>query len=537
MTRLSSPSLTFSIGLSGDKKKPYRPCLYCGEQKASISSHLLSVHKNEDKIKDILLMDRNHRLLALARLRKEGIMEHNKTLVSEGKQSDELVGERASGGEKVMCGQCHGMFKKTCFFRHINNCLATEGHVSRPVSVDPCATGLSTDADWDNVWRRMDHDEMYATIISDKTILCVGKHIYDGRKPAKQKDAKIKSRSAMRRLARLVAATDTVTEAGQLFSVSNFYNLEDGIASVCQTEAGPNGRVKAGLQVAIGSLIRLAAKVLQADFIINQKPEEAQAIELFVKVFNLNYCKIFSRAEYQLKETRQRQNRKPTSLPIEEHLEKLRSYLRKEIKAAINRKSTITKRRYVHLRKVIITRLTLLNGRRGSEASRILLKDFEERHDWIVKGPQSNRYALAFIMGKGNGLVPVLIPKDCERGMDILTDPAARLAAGINIDNEFVFAYTQNSADNTTGYNEIRDICQLIHIPTITATAVRHRSSTLFWRMEGIDDATIRQFMDHLGHSTEVDKNIYAVPPAQQILETVGRVIHALDQVCWSASR
>ena len=244
-----------------------------------------------------------------------------------------------------------------------------------------------------------------------------------------------------------------------------------------------------------------------------------------MKVFNLNYSKIFSRAEYQMKETRQWQNRKPTSLPIEEHLEKLRSYLRNEIKAAINRKSTITKRRYVHLRKVIITRLTLLNGRRGSEASRILLKDF-------AKGPQSNRYALAFIIGKENALVPVLIPKDCERGMNILTDPAARLAAGINIDHEFVFAYTQNSADNTTGYNEIRDICQLINIPTITATAVRHRSSTLLWRMEGIDDATIRQFMDHLGHSTEVDKNIYAVPPAQQILETVGRVIDALGQVC-----
>ena len=56
--------------------------------------------------------------------------------------------------------------------------------MSRPVGVYPCATGLSTDADWDNVWRRMDHDEMYATKISDKTILRVGKHIYDGRKPA-----------------------------------------------------------------------------------------------------------------------------------------------------------------------------------------------------------------------------------------------------------------------------------------------------------------------------------------------------------------
>ena len=57
----------------------------------------------------------------------------------------------------------------------------------------------------------------------------------------------------------------------------------------------------------------------------------------------MNYSKIFSRAEYQLKENRRRQNRKPTALPDEEHLEKLRLYLINEIDEAIKHPGPLTK--------------------------------------------------------------------------------------------------------------------------------------------------------------------------------------------------
>ena len=85
----------------------------------------------------------------------------------------------------------------------------------------------------------------------------------------------------------------------------------------------------------------------------------------------------------------------------------------------------------------------MLNGRRGSEALTIILQDFEEKEVWIAKGPRSNRYALAFIMGKANVFVPVLIRRDCEDGMRIFADTTARVTAGISNEN-VLFAYTQH---------------------------------------------------------------------------------------------
>ena len=40
---------------------------------------------------------------------------------------------------------------------------------------------------------------------------------------------------------------------------------------------------------------------------------------------------MFSAAEYELKETRQRDNREPTALPNEDDLEKLRTFLNEDI--------------------------------------------------------------------------------------------------------------------------------------------------------------------------------------------------------------
>ena len=69
----------------------------------------------------------------------------------------------------------------------------------------------------------MDKDRLHDIIKSDELIMQIGKDIYDSRKPAKEKDGKTKARTAMRRLARLVEATEGVTKADGLFVVSNSY--------------------------------------------------------------------------------------------------------------------------------------------------------------------------------------------------------------------------------------------------------------------------------------------------------------------------
>ena len=75
------------------------------------------------------------------------------------------------------------------------------------------------------------------------------------------------------------------------------------------------------------------------------------------------------------------------------------------------------------------------------------------------------------------------------------------------------------------------DVCRIIYIPVITATSVRHRSSTMFRKMEGIEEATIDTVMSHLGHDKAVNRNIYTVPPAERILQTVVPLIEELDKV------
>ena len=75
--------------------------------------------------------------------------------------------------------------------------------------------------------------------------------------------------------------------------------------------------------------------------------------------------------------------------------------------------------------------------------------------------------------------MPVLIPKDCEKAMLILGDEKNRTEAGVSGENKFLFAYTQMSEDGITGYNEIMRVCQQIPIPVITATTIRHRTSSM----------------------------------------------------------
>ncbi len=43
----------------------------------------------------------------------------------------------------------------------------------------------------------------------------------------------------------------------------------------------------------------------------------------------------------------------------------------------------------------------------------------------------------------------------------------------------FLFAFTKDSCGNITRYNEIMQTCKKVNIPVITATVIRHRSSTI----------------------------------------------------------
>ena len=132
-------------------------------------------------------------------------------------------------------------------------------------------------------------------------------------------------------------------------------------------------------------------------------------------------------------------------------------------------------------------------------------------------------------MDKCSGLVSVLIVVECTRAIAILVDLQCRARAGVNSDNPFVSTYMKHSFDGTKGYNEIMSVCRLINITVITATGVKHSA---FFAMDNIDDTAIDRFMEHMGHSKSIDRNVYTVPQAIQNLETIGPIINFNTVTC-----
>ena len=81
-----------------------------------------------------------------------------------------------------------------------------------------------------------------------------------------------------------------------------------------------------------------------------------------------------------------------------------------------------------------------------------------------------------------------------------------------------------------SGYNEIRNLCKQIGIELITTTGMRHRASTAFWSMD-VSEEDIDCFMEHVGHHRNIDKNIYACPPAMRVMQTVTPILEKIDGV------
>lgn len=88
---------------------------------------------------------------------------------------------------------------------------------------------------------------------------------------------------------------------------------------------------------------------------------------------------MFGDAYCKLNLNKQRKNRKPNELPIEDDLIKIRDYIKKIIADLSTKVFDIPDSKdYVQLRNVVCPRLTLFNARRGGEAARWLISEFKE---------------------------------------------------------------------------------------------------------------------------------------------------------------
>ena len=114
--------------------------------------------------------------------------------------------------------------------------------------------------------------------------------------------------------------------------------------------------------------------------------------------------------------------RRPENLPVMMEMKKLKAFTTLELSKIVE---NFDKSKYCWLRSLLVCRLTLYNGRRGEEGSRLLLSQWNDALDevWLPEEQVEeveddavryliNQYHLAYLDGKRKRFVPVLIPKD-----------------------------------------------------------------------------------------------------------------------------
>lgn len=139
---------------------------------------------------------------------------------------------------------------------------------------------------------------------------------------------------------------------------------------------------------------------------------------------------------------------------------------------------------------------------------------------------------MVYLNGKGNHhMVSIFIPNDTIVAMTKLSDTEIRDRCGVLHTNQFVFASTKHSSLNFSGWHALQDVCknlQLLHPELINATTNRHRTSTIYAGLE-IPESERELFYTHMGHSADINKNVYQSPLALMGLTKLGPKLMSMN--------
>ncbi|XP_060085309.1 uncharacterized protein LOC132564693 [Ylistrum balloti] len=332
-----------------------------------------------------------------------------------------------------------------------------------------------------------------------------------------------------------------ITSTVEMLNRNHFMFLRDALDNITTKE---DGSIKTGLKVSLGFLLKRSANVLKGHYLVQKADDKAKEVENFLTVLSYFWNSIFSDAQYANVKARQTDLRKPKHLPIEEDIQKLRSFMIEEQNRILDPYVLISNQEYIILRDILVSRLTLFNARRGGEPSRLLLKEWKDAENgvWIgdsavqaIDDPIEKRmlgnFRIAYQSGKNiNQMVPILIPNDCLEGLRKLACSEIRKAAGVRADNIFLFPLTQNSAHHVKGWHAVESVCKKADILShINATSMRHRASTIYAALD-IPENERRLFYQHMGHSEDINKNVYQCPLAIQEVTKVGKFFENLDK-------
>ena len=511
-------------------------------------------HKNEERIENALKLDRKKRVEDFQKIKRDGIVCFNREEVK--KENPSLQGERARRKyfELTKCSACNGFISKRFFFVHRKYCSAKyDGPIIALPTIHeklPDTVKLS-DLFKKRILSTLRNDAIGKISMMDATILMVGSKLFRKLEMKREKRSSVDRsvRSDMRSLGSVYVEFKQMGGVQLLYGTCtdmflrvNIGELFDSIDIVTYKE---DKTLKAGLRQNLFYLIKKAGKIIQAFSYMKGDEELASSVEKFLICFDASEDELVSGARYQLEKNSLIKRRKPCNLPLEKDVKALSEHTVKRMKEMCSDFYFWTSHSFVELRNIICTRLTLINGRRGGETGRLLLSEWREaeRDGWI----DAQRFdslneedkalvkalKITYMAGKGNRhLVSILIPDDTMAAMKKIANPEVRKGANVLQMNEFLFASTKMSEVHVSGWHALKDVCNQLVLTSpelINATNNRHRISTIFATMS-VPSYQRELFYKHMGHSEEMNANVYQAPLALMAVKTFGKNLMAMDK-------
>jgi hypothetical protein len=499
---------------------------------------------------------------AFEELRKNGIYKTNQEAVKSGNTTsimrERKILDSQAAAKTKMCGSCKGFYSKTSIWKHMKTC---KGSGSGPnIAAIPVTLLSSIDDETDatfsiNILPAFQEGPVGDLCRTDWMIQMFGSHQW-----AKNvKEDKKGPMTDMRRLAHLILhCREVLQDKGR--TTEEFHGVDlfnrrkfDIINQALVNYTTEGEKSKASLKIGTSYLLKSAGDTLRAVYLIREEDDKAEEVRKFLDILANKWKSMTNKAVHQVQMRSQELSRRPVQLPLDEDIKCLKDYT---LLAMDHLLSDIDKiwstGDFNQLRTLLVCRLTMFNARRGGEAARLLLKDwFDAESDaWIDPKAAKNLspadqlllgdYKLTYMPGKGRKLVPVLIPEDLVPGIQKLV--GLRKDISINPKNKYLFAATRGSTMHVYGNQCIAAVCAAAGVMNaermtgaqeesrVTATKIRHRASTLYVALD-VPEKDRQAFYKHMGHSAEINADVYTCPEAIREILVVGKHLGNMDNI------
>lgn len=493
-------------------KRPHRYCIFCQKLSSKLSRHIAKCHKDHERVKNALKMEKRKRIDAFEAMKKEGIVKYNQ--IEAKKESPKFQGQRMlrKYTDRYKCSVCNAFVSKRFFSYHKRYCLK-KNDTGKSFGVPMCTNDGDSfqnlsDKFLADIVAKFRQDAIGNLCRVDETILYVGSRLYKklSVKSSKKSGVHKRIRHDMRTLASLylIFKSDARYKvmkgnAIDMFLPTNYTLFTEAVEQVTNSQDDGES-MKSSLVRDIFYLVQKVAKMLKAHYLMKENDELSSKLERFLVGFLDDQDSFLYSARYNMEKARLIKTRKPNLLPLESDVKIVREHTLKRMKELLETFEFFSSHSFIELRNNALTRLTLLNGRRGGEVGRLLLNEWHEaeNNSWI--DPQRkeslgegekmlvNAMKITYMAGKGNRhVVSLLIPEDTVPALRQLSDKKIREDSGVSPSNQFVFASTQLSEYDASGWHALKDICSGLKLEKpdlLNATKNRHRVSTLYAALE-----------------------------------------------------